>query len=217
MFVAARNSPLLQSEQRAHDERTMRLLECLASGKAVTQRSMASSVGVALGLTNLLVRRLVRQGYVRIARIGPRHVRYFVTPEGFEALGQATLTSLNNTVRLYTQTRDHIGAELNRISANLGVEGRAEKQIVFYGAGDAGEIAFVSLQSTDLGLAGVVDDARGGHFFGFPIHHSRVLSRGAGAALFQDCHIFVTSIRQGAAMRERLLSDGIDPRRVSSL
>ena len=43
-------------------------------------------MGIALGLINLLVRRLVRKGWVRIIRIKPNRVRYLLTPVGIAEL-----------------------------------------------------------------------------------------------------------------------------------
>jgi hypothetical protein len=43
-------------------------------------------MGIALGLTNLLVRRLVHKGWVRIIRIKLNRVRYLLTPAGIAEL-----------------------------------------------------------------------------------------------------------------------------------
>ena len=43
-------------------------------------------MGIALGLTNLIIRRLVHKGWVRIIRIKPNRVRYLLTPAGMAEL-----------------------------------------------------------------------------------------------------------------------------------
>ena len=73
------------------------ILKAIASGQRVTQRSLSDELGVALGLANLLVRRLVGKGYVRMAGMGTRHVSYLMTPTGWEALGRTTRQSLEDT------------------------------------------------------------------------------------------------------------------------
>ena len=134
------------------------ILQAIASGQPITQRSLSSDLGVALGLTNLLIRRLAGKGYIKVSGMGTRHVRYLMTPEGWEALGRATRFSLENTIHLYTQTREQIRASLTALSARCHVDDSGRKPVVFYGAGDVAEIAYVSLQKTDLTLIGVVDD-----------------------------------------------------------
>jgi ribosomal protein S25 len=82
---------------RLQEEHNRLILEAIASGQPVTQRSLARQIGVALGLTNLLIRRLVGKGYLKIAKAERRHTAH---DDGgrVEALAQATHESLKNTV-----------------------------------------------------------------------------------------------------------------------
>jgi len=182
----------------------------------VTQRSLSSDLGVALGLTNLLVRRLIAKGYVKVTGMGTRHIRYLMTPAGWEALAHATRQSLENTVHLYTETREQIRRSLSTISERCGMDAAGQKRVVFYGAGDVAEIAYVSLQSTDLTLVGVVDDRRTGRFFDVEICPSDQLSADTiGTASYG--HVVVTSLRHADAIRARIEGRGVPPDRVSCL
>jgi DNA-binding MarR family transcriptional regulator len=139
---------------RSEAEYDRKVLGAIASGQRVTQRGLSSELGVALGLTNLLVRRLVGKGYVKVSTMGTRHVRYLMTPAGWEALAHATRLSLENTLHLYTETREHIRSSLSAISERCNSNGSGQKRVVFYGAGDVAEIAYVSMQTTDLTMVG---------------------------------------------------------------
>jgi DNA-binding MarR family transcriptional regulator len=198
-------------------EHDLQILQAIASGGRVTQRSLSSDLGVALGLTNLLIRRLVGKGYVRMAGIGTRQVRYLMTPEGIEALGRATRLSLENTVHLYTQTREHIRASLTMLSEQCDANGSGQKCVVFYGAGDVAEIAYISLQRTDLTLAGVVDDhRRGGRFFGMEIRDPECLSLD-GLDGIAYSRVIVATLRHSDAIHARIRQRGIPPSKVYSL
>ncbi len=197
--------------ERNHD---LQVLQAIASGRRVTQRSLSTDLGVALGLTNLLVRRLVGKGYVKVTGIGTRHIRYLMTAAGWEALAHATRQSLENTVHLYTQTREHIRRSLSAVSERCEPNESGEKRVVFYGAGDVAEIAYISLQSTDLTLVGVVDDARVNRFFGIPICSSEQLS-GETIGGEPYSHVIVTSLRHAEAIRARIAARGVPPERVS--
>jgi DNA-binding MarR family transcriptional regulator len=50
----------------AHEHHSRRILDAFESDHGVSQRSLAKELGIALGLTNLLVKRLVRKGWVRV-------------------------------------------------------------------------------------------------------------------------------------------------------
>lgn len=201
---------------RPGTEYDLRVLRAIASGERLTQRSLSSDLGVALGLTNLLVRRLVGKGYVRIAKMGTRHIRYLMTASGWEALSQATRESLENTVHLYTQTREQIRTSLSVISECCEKDATGQKRVVFYGAGDVAEIAYVSLQSTDLTLVGVVDDHRTGRFFGVAICPPDHLSAAGIGAIPYD-HVVVTSLRHADIIRARIAERGVPPSQVSCL
>jgi hypothetical protein len=201
---------------RSETEYNRKVLQAIASGQRVTQRSLSSDLGVALGLTNLLMRRLVAKGYVKVAAMGTRHIRYLMTASGWEALAHATRQSLENTVHLYTQTREQIRGSLSAISERCDMDAAGQKRIVFYGAGDVAEIAYVSLQSTDLTLVGVVDDRRTGRFFDVAICPSEQLSADAIGTVPYG-HVVVTSLRHADTIRARIEGRGVPPDRVSSL
>lgn len=189
------------------------ILQAIASGERVTQRSLARQMGVAVGLANLLIRRLVGKGYVRIANMGARHVKYLMTPAGWDALAKATRASLENTVHLYTQTREHIRDSLASISEQCAEN---EKRVVFYGAGDVAEIAYVSLQNTDLSLVGVVDDARTGRFFHLEIATPDALTRETIAGVPYS-HVVITSLHAADAIRAKLASRDVPAEKVFCL
>lgn len=201
---------------RPEHEYDRQILQAIAAGGRVTQRSISSDLGVALGLTNLLVRRLVGKGYVKMAGMGTRHVRYLMTPAGWEALARATRLSLENTIHLYTQTREQIRASLYEVSARCDADTDGQKRVVFYGAGDVAEIAYVSLQRTDLTLVGVVDDRRRGKFFEMTICDPAQLS---GDALdgVPYSRIIIASIRHTTKIQKRALERGVSADRIVAL
>ena len=201
---------------RPETEYDRKVLQAIASGQRVTQRSLASELGVALGLTNLLIRRLVAKGYVQVAKIGPRHVRYLMTAAGREALAMATRQSLENTVRLYTETREQIRGSLSRISAQCEAGSDGAKRVIFYGAGDVAEIAYVSLQATDLTLVGVIDDRRAGRFFDLMISTADQLSAETLGSVRYDQAI-VTTLRHGSRICSTLAERGLRPERIFTL
>jgi hypothetical protein len=56
-----------------------------ASGH-LTQRELSRSVGLSLGMTNLLVRRLVERGWLALTRHSSKSISYLLTPQGSAAL-----------------------------------------------------------------------------------------------------------------------------------
>ena len=188
------------------------LLQALASREYPSQRKIAQDLGVALGLTNSLLKRLVSQGYVQVSHARPRHFRYLVTSEGQRALADMSRVSLQNTVRLYTDTRDRIRWRLDHLVAMQQARRPGPTGVVFYGAGDVAEITYVSLQSTSIYLTGVVDDEKRGQFFGHTVECPRTLTIFGGPSY--EAPIVVTSFEHADAIQRRCASMGIPPERL---
>lgn len=163
----------------SHEQYTHRILTELEAGSGISQRSLSRSVGIALGLTNLLIRRVVSKGWVRVIHIKPNRVKYLLTPTGIAEKARMSRDALHNSMRFYAEARDRIHERFTQLSAECASAASADggKRIVFFGAGEVAEIAYVCLQGTDLTLVGVVDDRKSDHaFFGVPICQSAGLA-----------------------------------------
>ena len=195
----------------SHDAHTREILAEIERGKGVTQRSLSKRLGIALGLTNSLIRRLVNKGYVKVVNVRPNRVKYLITPAGIAEKARATRSYLARTVNLYLETRQHIHAGL--LAAQSGGNGNGHGngtdrvRVVFYGAGEIAEIAYVCLQETGLELVGVIDDRRTGMFFGAPILPSAALHSTTVNDIPFD-RLIVLSLEDVDAVRERLKSSG---------
>lgn len=167
-----------------HEQHTRRILDAFESDHRVSQRSVAKELGIALGLTNLLVKRLVRKGWVRIIHIKPNRVGYLITPAGIAEKTRMSRAYFESSILFYRQTRDRIQQRFSALSADWSGESATgtPKRIVFYGAGEVAEIGYVCLVETDLQLVGVADAAPRKHFFGLsvcsPEHFSGLALKG---------------------------------------
>ena len=70
-------------------QRDLLLLSELNRDGGATQRTLATKLGVALGLTNLYLKRLARKGYIKITTI-PRN-RIQVPPDATGRHGKVTI------------------------------------------------------------------------------------------------------------------------------
>jgi len=147
------------SNQDQH--RSLRILTELSGDDSLTQRDLSRRLGIALGLVNSYLRNLLAKGFIVVKSIPPRRYAYFLTPKGFAEKTRLTYDLLQDYTRIYREAR----ANLKRLFTELRSDGK--RIIVFAGADEVAEIAFLTLQETDLELSGVVDvDASGEKFFG---------------------------------------------------
>ena len=172
------------SSAPAHEDHSRRILDAFESDNGVSQRSLARELGIALGLTNLLVKRLVRKGWVRVIHIKPNRVRYLITPAGIAEKSRMSRAYFEASVQFYRQTRDRIQQQFSALSSGWPNDGTPglPKRIVFYGAGEVAEIGYICLAETDLQLVGVADVAPTKPFFGLsvcaPEHFSGLTLKG---------------------------------------
>ncbi|HYT76756.1 MAG TPA: hypothetical protein VEL79_18520 [Vicinamibacterales bacterium] len=110
----------------------------------VSQRHLSQRLGMALGLTNLLVRRIVAKGWIKVVHIRPSRVRYLLTPAGLAAKARLTREYLESSVTFYAEARERIRERSAELSAELGGDNES-KRIVFLGAGQVAEIGHVRL------------------------------------------------------------------------
>src|SRR6266849_501649 len=145
------------------------ILTAIEADHGVSQRRLAHRLGIALGLTNLLLRRIIAKGWVKVVHIQRNRVSYLLTPAGIAAKAKLTREYLEGTLQFYAEARERVRDRFAELSRQLTSESVASKRIVFYGEGEVAEIGYVSLQETDLQLVGVVDALRAKPFFGLPV------------------------------------------------
>ena len=147
-----------------------RILAEIEAGNGTSQRTLARRAGVALGLTNLVLRKLVRKGWVRITRIKRNRVRYLITPAGIAEKARISTAYLAYTTRFYVEARNRVRERLAALSSGWPMPIDGGKRVGFYGATDVAEIGFVCLQETDLIVTAVFGDNGTRRFFGTPVH-----------------------------------------------
>jgi DNA-binding MarR family transcriptional regulator len=151
-------------------QRDLLLLTEVERDGAVTQRSLASKLGVALGLTNLYLKRLARKGYIKITTIPSHRVRYLLTPQGFAEKSRLTYLYMEYSLSHYRDMRARLREALSQ-AANNGA-----KRVVIYGTGELAEMAYLSLREMHMTLVGFVDDNQQEAFLSYPVWQPEVLS-----------------------------------------
>jgi DNA-binding MarR family transcriptional regulator len=123
---------------------TLELLEAIEQRDDVTQRHLASRMGVALGLTNSYLKRCVRKGLVKVQQAPANRYLYYLTPKGFAEKSRLTGEYLSYSFAFYRRASRSC-AEILEQCREAG-----HRRIGLYGASDLAEIA--ALQAIEAGL-----------------------------------------------------------------
>jgi len=149
-------------------ERDLEILTAIEEGLPLTQRALAERLGVALGLANLYLKRLARKGCIKIVEFpkkpaARKRLRYLLTPRGIAEKTRLTYEHMAYSLNLYRRARQTLRESLGRLA-----DGGA-KRVVLYGAGEAAEVAYLTLKELGLEPVGVFARSATGRFLGFPV------------------------------------------------
>jgi len=178
--------------------KSLQILDELSNNDSLTQRDLSSRLGIALGLVNSYIKNLVSKGYITVKNIPPKRYAYYLTPKGFTEKTRLTYDLLHDYTRVYREARSNLEKMFQEMSTN-GI-----RKIVFAGADEIAEIAYITLQEADLELVGVVDrDQAGGKFF-----KRTILPLSQIKDLSSDC-VLVTSYLNRENIYRELIALGV--------
>lgn len=96
------------ADQTTDPIREINLLEQIERDPDVTQASLATQLGVAVGTVNWHLKRLVAKGYVKVKRASRRKLRYIITPDGLAFRARLTVDYVEQQFLLYRNTRQRV-------------------------------------------------------------------------------------------------------------
>ena len=179
--------------------RELKVLEELSANPSLTQRTLAHRLEVALGLTNLMIRRLVKKGYVKVVSTRKNRIGYFLTPSGITEKTRLTYEYLEYSLHLYREVRCLLTDSLSQVAASGG------RRVVFFGTSEIAEITYLTIKELGLELVGVVDDRLAGtKFLGLPVMRLEEMN-----SLSFDCGIVSSLNGSPVTMQAQLSSAGI--------
>lgn len=132
--------------------RDLHLLDELTREPNVTQRELSKRLGVALGLTNLMLRHLAKKGHIKIKGVKHSRIRYLITPKGILEKSRLTYEFIQYSVQLYGRVRQFLRQQLGALAQ------AGHRRVVLYGTGELAEIAFLTIREAGLELVAVVEE-----------------------------------------------------------
>ncbi len=129
----------------------LRLLAAIERDSAVTQRSLARDLGIALGLANAYLRRCVKKGLVKIRQAPASRYAYYLTPQGFAEKSRLVGDYLAVSLAFFRRARSECAALFAECEA------RGWRRVALFGAGELAEIATLSRGESAVEILCVID------------------------------------------------------------
>ena len=129
----------------------LNLLEHIADDPDITQASLASQLGVAVGTVNWYLKRLVAKGYVKVKRAQRRKLRYIITPEGIAFRARLTLHYIDTSMKLYRRIRQHVRELLGEIKK------AGFNRVHIIGEGDIADVCRLTCLEQGISVVDMID------------------------------------------------------------
>lgn len=126
------------------NDKEYRLLDILASDNNATQREMSRATGFSIGMVNLVLKNLVKKGYIKVAQLNKRKLAYILTGKGFQEKTKKTYRYMKRVVRETNEMKTKIQAFIIA-KYNEGIR-------TFYLQGDSDILALFELSAKELQL-----------------------------------------------------------------
>jgi DNA-binding MarR family transcriptional regulator len=94
------------------DEREFELVNIIGAELGANQRDLSKLMDLSLGQTNMLIKRLVSKGYIRISQLNKKKVQYLLTPKGFTE-------KMNKSIKYTLKTINSLSLINNKLTAVL--------------------------------------------------------------------------------------------------
>jgi DNA-binding MarR family transcriptional regulator len=194
------------SPGNAEPFRSLRILDELSNNDSLTQRDLSHRLGIALGLVNSYLKNLIKKGFITVRAIPAKRYAYYLTSKGFTEKTRLTFDMLGDYTRIYREARK----DLTVLFKEMQDEGI--RRVVFAGADEVAEIAYITLQETKLNLIAVVDSERPGeNFFNITILPLKAITD------MEYDRVIVTSYLKQDAYFAKLVNIGIKKNRIKNI
>jgi DNA-binding MarR family transcriptional regulator len=186
-------------------QRNLLLLSELDRDGGATQRTLATKLGVALGLTNLYLKRLVRKGHIKITTIPRNRIKYLLTPQGFTEKSRLTYQYMQFSLSYYRDIRTRLKEMMSMFDGSPG------QRVVIYGTTELAELAYLSLREMNIDCVGFIDGSSRESFLSCPV------SSPDGIADWQFDRVLITDLEHAAVCEEQLVQSGVPREKMMRL
>jgi len=108
-----------------------------------TQRKISRQIGLSLGMTNIVMKKLIAKGYVKVKGLNRRNVQYILTPRGFAEKVRKTHRYLLRTIDTLKTVKEKIQDTV------LEYYEKGEKNFIILGKGELADIVEISLRDME--------------------------------------------------------------------
>ena len=189
------------SPRESASYRELQVLNEVEECPDLSQRELSRRVGVALGLTNLMIRDLTRKGYIRATRANWKRWFYTLTPDGISRKIRLTLSYIHRVLNDYGNVRLLLNEHLEILHLN------EESRVAILGTSEFAALVYLGLK--EIGIEEIDVFSEGSQekprFLGMPVQDMSTLNYD------QYERVLLASLEHKTAGEAELQRAGADP------
>ena len=124
-------------------EKELKIINEIDKDLNITQREISKNSGMSLGMTNIVLKKLINKGYVKVKQLNKKKVQYFLTPKGFTEKAKKSYHYTLKTMEILKTMKLKIQATV------LKEYKKGQRKFIIYGKGELADLVEMSLR--DLG------------------------------------------------------------------
>jgi DNA-binding MarR family transcriptional regulator len=141
----------MNTERDREDALTLEILDVIDRQNDVSQRHLASHLGVALGLANSYLKRCVRKGLIKVTQAPANRYLYYLTPTGFAEKSRLTAQYLSHSLSFYRKAGESCRRVFDQCERN------GWQRLLLCGISDLAEIATLRAMERNIVIVGIYD------------------------------------------------------------
>src|SRR6056297_2477871 len=106
----------LGQENNVYSDREYKLLSEISDNENITQRELSKKLDLSLGTVNLLIKKMIKEGLIKMNNVSKRQVLYMLTPAGVVEKSKKTSNYIRIHYNAIYETKDKIKRALEEIS-----------------------------------------------------------------------------------------------------
>jgi DNA-binding MarR family transcriptional regulator len=144
-------------------EREIEILERISRSKStIRQRDLARIIGLSLGMTNSILKRLTSKGLLQVKKVNNRNIQYVVSPAGMEAIARRSYRYFKRTLKnvvSYKEAMDELVQEIKQKGCrHLVLVGKSDLDFIVEHFCDKYRIEYRNVPDLSADLAGGDED-----------------------------------------------------------
>ncbi|HOW28614.1 MAG TPA: winged helix-turn-helix transcriptional regulator [Elusimicrobiota bacterium] len=100
-----------------------KILDLISNSPLLSQRKVADSTGLSLGLVNLILKRLVKTGYIKVSSLNKKRVKYILTSKGALEKYTQTYKYVSGTVQTFLEYQKNLSTLIDDLRKNASKKG----------------------------------------------------------------------------------------------